>query len=106
MTEFEKIIKVDEFPENGRFYHEFEDETVVIFRVGEQFYAIADLCTHDGGPLEDGALEDHKVECPRHGACFDIRTGAALNLPATEPVPTYQTKVEDGYLFVEKPESW
>ena len=52
-----------------------------------------DVCTHDGGPLAEGALEGDVIECPRHGARFDIRTGAALTLPAIEPVPTYAVRV-------------
>lgn len=107
MTEFVKVAKVEDIPPGERLWYDFEEETVVIFNVEGQFYCIADVCTHDGGPLEEGELEGHEVECPRHGAHFDIRTGEALSFPAVTPVPSYQVKVEDGYIYVESPdEAW
>lgn len=106
MTEFVKVARAEDIPPGGRLWHEFEEETVVIFNVDGEFYCIADVCTHDGGPLEDGELVGYKVECPRHGACFDVRTGDALTLPAVEPVPTYLVKVKDGDVYVESPDIW
>lgn len=106
MTEFVKIAKVEDVPPGERLWHEFEEETVIIFNVDGAFYCIADLCSHDNGPLEDGELNGYSVECPRHGACFDIRTGAALSLPATSPIPAFAVKVEDGYIWVESPDVW
>jgi len=64
-----------------------------VFHVGGQYYALADLCTHDGGELSDGDLDGHVIECARHGARFDIRTGAALALPATGAVPRHAVRV-------------
>ena len=104
MTTFVKVAAVDDIPPGERLWHEFEEETVVIFNVGGQFYCIADLCTHDDGSLEDGELDGHQVECPRHGARFDVRTGTALCLPATTPVPTFAVRVEDGAIYVESPD--
>jgi 3-phenylpropionate/trans-cinnamate dioxygenase ferredoxin subunit len=106
MTEFVKVARVDDIPPGGRLWYEFEEETVIIFNVDDTFYCIADLCTHDNSPLEDGALEGHEVECPRHGARFDVRTGAALCLPAVTAVPTFQVKVERGNIYVESPDVW
>jgi 3-phenylpropionate/trans-cinnamate dioxygenase ferredoxin component len=74
---------------------------VVVVNLDGQFYAVEDTCTHDGGPLGEGILEDGQLVCPRHGARFDVRTGAALSLPAFEPVPTYQVQVLDGEILVE-----
>jgi 3-phenylpropionate/trans-cinnamate dioxygenase ferredoxin subunit len=104
MTEFVKVASISDIPSGSRFWMEFEEETLVIFNVNDQFYAIADRCTHDDGPLEDGQLLDHEIECPRHGARFDIRSGAALSLPAITPVPTYEVKVEEGIVYVESPD--
>jgi 3-phenylpropionate/trans-cinnamate dioxygenase ferredoxin subunit len=64
-------------------------------------YAVEDVCTHDGGQLDQGVLENSTIECPRHGATFDVRTGAALTLPATEPLPTYRVRVEGDDVFIE-----
>lgn len=104
MAEFVKVAKVEEIPPGERLWYDFEEETVVIFNVNGKFYCIADLCTHDDGPLEDGELEGHEIECPRHGARFDIRTGEALCLPAVTPVPTYQIKVEENEIYVASPD--
>jgi len=106
MTEFIKIARVEDIPPGERLWHDFAEETVVVFNVGGEFFCIADRCTHDDGPLEDGELDDHEIECPRHGARFDIRTGKALSLPATSPVPTFAVKVENGDIYVESPDEW
>ena len=106
MTEFVKIARVEDIPPGERLWYEFEEETVVVFNIGGTFYCIADLCTHDVGPLEDGELDGCEVECPRHGARFDVRTGKALSLPATSAVPTFAVKREDGDIYVESPDDW
>lgn len=105
MSKFVKVTEVENLPEGERIWHELVEETAVIFNVNGQFYAIADLCSHDDGPLEDGELEEYSVECPRHGACFDIRTGAALSLPATSPIPAFEVKIEDGFIWIEDPDA-
>ncbi|MBK7896823.1 MAG: non-heme iron oxygenase ferredoxin subunit [Candidatus Promineifilaceae bacterium] len=101
MTEFVKVARVEDIPPGKRMFHDFDYESVIIVNVAGEFYCIADLCSHDDGPLEDGPLNGHSIECPRHGACFDVRTGAVLALPATAPIPTYQLKVEDGDIYIE-----
>ncbi|MGH8175178.1 MAG: non-heme iron oxygenase ferredoxin subunit [Steroidobacter sp.] len=79
---------------------EVDDALVAVFNILGEFYAINDICTHDGGELAGGAVEDHVVICPRHGARFCLRTGAALTPPAYEPVRTYPTRVVDGVVQV------
>jgi 3-phenylpropionate/trans-cinnamate dioxygenase ferredoxin subunit len=71
-----------------------------VFNVGGEFFAIEDVCTHDGGGLAGGAVDGHQVICPRHGARFCLRTGAALTPPAYEPVRRYDTRVVDGVVEV------
>ena len=73
---------------------------VLLCNAGGTLYAVGDVCTHDNGPLGQGALEGFAVECPRHGARFDVRTGKALCLPAMLPVPTYAVKIEGTSIFV------
>jgi metal-sulfur cluster biosynthetic enzyme/nitrite reductase/ring-hydroxylating ferredoxin subunit len=73
---------------------------VALFHVEGRFHAIDDVCTHDGGPLVDGELAGHKIACPRHGAKFDIRTGAALSMPAVRATRSHSVKVEDGAVWV------
>ena len=67
---------------------------IALCNVGGAFYAIEDVCTHDDGPLGEGTLDGKEVECPRHGARFDVTTGAAVQLPAFEPVETHEVRLE------------
>lgn len=68
--------------------------------VGGEFYAIADVCTHDRGPLGEGRLRGSVIECPRHGARFDVRDGSVKALPAVKPLPTYPVVVRDDVIEV------
>jgi 3-phenylpropionate/trans-cinnamate dioxygenase ferredoxin component len=74
---------------------------VLICNVDGAFYAIEDVCTHDGGELDQGELEGERIMCPRHGAYFDVTTGAALTLPAILPVRTFGIRVVGDEVFVE-----
>jgi 3-phenylpropionate/trans-cinnamate dioxygenase ferredoxin component len=73
---------------------------IAIVRSGDAYFAIEDVCTHDGAPLTGGEIEGEQIICPRHGARFCLRTGEALTPPAYEPVRVYATKIEDGHLWV------
>jgi 3-phenylpropionate/trans-cinnamate dioxygenase ferredoxin component len=79
---------------------EVDGTLVAVFNVDGNFYAIDDVCTHDGGELAGGAVEGDVVICPRHGARFCLRTGAALTPPAYEPVRTYETRINEGIVEV------
>ena len=74
---------------------------LLLCNTGDGIYTITDVCTHDGGPLDQGELEGHCVICPRHGATFDVRTGQALTLPAVMPVITYPVRVDGDDVYVE-----
>jgi 3-phenylpropionate/trans-cinnamate dioxygenase ferredoxin subunit len=106
MTEFVKVATVDEIPAGTRKLVDFEDVTVAVFNIDDQYYCIEDVCTHDGGPLAEGELCGHEIECPRHGALFDVRDGSVLSMPAVVPVPTYEVKVEGQDILVESPDEW
>jgi len=73
---------------------------VAVFNIDGEFFAIDDVCTHDGGGLAGGEVQDHQVICPRHGARFCLRTGKALTPPAYEPVRSYPTRVVDGIVEI------
>ncbi len=77
-----------------------EKTEVLLCNVDGEIYAIEDVCTHDGGELDQGELDGCRIMCPRHGAMFDVKTGAALTLPAIVPVPTYEVRVEGDDIFV------
>lgn len=74
---------------------------VLLCNVDGNIYAIEDVCTHDGGPLDQGELEGECVVCPRHGATFDVRTGDALTLPAVLPLMTFEVTVEGDEVYVD-----
>ena len=73
-----------------------DGQAVAVANVDGQFYAFADVCTHDGGPVAEGELDGCVIECPRHGARFDITTGAVLSMPAVVNLPVYDLKIEGG----------
>lgn len=100
MTEFVRVAATGEIPDPGKTLVEVEGEMVALFHADGRFYALDDVCTHDGGPLADGELRGHTISCPRHGAKFDIRTGAALTMPAVRPTRAHDVKVEDGGVWV------
>lgn len=100
MSEFVPVCKVTDLPDPGRMIVEVDDHVVALFHVGGKFWAIDDLCTHDGGPLADGKLSGFTIACPRHGAQFDIRTGRVLTMPATRDTPAHEVKVEGDTVYV------
>ncbi len=99
-VEYLEIAPASELPNGERLFVEVGGESIVIFNIAEQFFAIDDLCTHDDGPLGDGALEGYHIVCPRHGAEFDVRTGKAMQLPAVIDISAYPVKVVDGMIQV------
>ncbi len=100
MAEFIPVATLDQMPAGSRRLIFLDDGPALLLNVDGDFYCIADLCTHDDGPLAEGELDGFEIECPRHGALFDIRNGAALTLPATTPTPIYQVKVDGRDILV------
>ncbi len=100
MSDFVRVAKTSEIPDPGKLIVEVDDRLVVLFHVGGQFYALDDVCTHDGGPLGEGRLDGFCIACPRHGAQFDIRDGRALTMPATRPTVAHEVKVDGEDIFV------
>lgn len=76
---------------------------IALFNIGGQFFAIDDTCSHAGGPLSEGFLQDHTVTCPWHGSQFDVRTGQVLGGPARENVTAYPVKIEEEEILIEVP---
>lgn len=79
---------------------EIDGTRIAVFKLDMAFYAIEDVCTHDGGKLTGGCVENDQIVCPRHGARFSIRTGAALTAPAYEPTAIFPVRVENGMVQV------
>lgn len=93
MSEFIKVATVDEIPPGGRKSVVVDDRALLVFRINNDFYAVEDVCSHDGQPLTEGPFVDGSIECPRHGARFDVRTGRPLCMPAVEPIATFEVKI-------------
>ena len=101
MSEFIKVTTKSEIPQSSIKEFEVNKVMVAIANLNGEFFAIENTCTHDGGPLGEGEVVDGCcVECPRHGAKFDLKTGGVMNLPATMPVASYEVKVKGEDIFV------
>jgi 3-phenylpropionate/trans-cinnamate dioxygenase ferredoxin subunit len=100
MSDYVRVARVAEIPDPGRKLVEVDERLVVVFHAAGHFYALDDVCTHDGGPLGEGELDGFAVACPRHGARFDIRTGHALSMPATKPTVAHEVKIEGDDVLV------
>ncbi len=102
MADFIPVAKTTEVPDPGSTLVEVDDRLIVLIHAAGHWYALDDVCTHDGGPLSDGPLnaEEGTIACPRHGAKFDIRTGAALTMPAIKPTVAHEVKVDGERVLV------
>jgi len=96
-----EVLKDEELLQGQGVKVEVGSERIALFRDGDRLYAIGDRCSHAEASLSEGEVFDGEVECPRHGAVFDLATGAAKSLPATRPVPTYGVRARDGIVEIE-----
>ncbi len=93
---FVRVGKESEVPSGTVKVYEVGDRAIAVCNVDGEFFAIDDLCTHDEASLDQGFLEGCEIECPRHGARFDVTTGRATALPAVIPVDTFPVRIEGG----------
>jgi 3-phenylpropionate/trans-cinnamate dioxygenase ferredoxin subunit len=98
-----EICRAQELPPGASRIVEADGRKIGVFNAGGDLYAIEDRCSHDDGPLAEGAFDpdDRTVECPRHGSLFDITNGRPKTLPAYLPVDTFPIHVEDGVIKLE-----
>ena len=101
MENFIRIASVDDIQDGDMISAEIEDSKVVIAHVEGVLYAFDEECTHAGCGLSDGDLDGNIIQCPCHGAEFDIRTGEVTSPPAVEPLKTYQVRVEGDDILIE-----
>ena len=103
MTKLVEVAVAGEIPVGGKKVAVVDDQEIAVFNVDDQqFYAVDDICSHDSGPLAEGeVVNTYEIECPRHGARFDMRTGQALCMPAFEPIEAYEVVCEDGKIYIE-----
>ena len=98
---FVKAARVSDITEGRVKIVEIEDEEVALCNVGGEIHAVANVCTHDEGPLGEGYLAGDEIECPRHGARFNVRSGQVKSLPAIIPIPTFEVRIEGEDVWVD-----
>ncbi len=97
-----EVARVSDIPDGKVIVVEVAGRQIALCNYAGTIYAIDDVCTHDRGPLDQGELIGHEIECPRHGARFDVITGRAVRLPAVRPVRSYPVHVSpDGAIAIE-----
>jgi 3-phenylpropionate/trans-cinnamate dioxygenase ferredoxin subunit len=101
--DFVTIAPAEDLPNGERMFVDIDEEKIVIFNIAGGYYAIADVCSHDDGPVGDGELSGYEITCPRHGASFDVRTGQVLSLPAIVDIPAYPVRLVDGQIQIGLP---
>ncbi|WP_166824302.1 non-heme iron oxygenase ferredoxin subunit [Thalassoroseus pseudoceratinae] len=98
--EWNQVATPDEIAPGNRKSLVVDDLPALLIRVGDDYFCIEDTCTHDGGEMTDGPVQDKEIVCPRHGARFSLETGAALCMPATEPIRTFEVDIRDDGIYV------
>lgn len=105
MSDWVTVCRADELAPGSWKSVDVDGAPIVVFNLDGRLYAIEDVCTHDGGQLTGGTVEGAEIVCPRHGARFCIKTGAALTAPAYEPTAAFPVRVESGSIQV-KDDRW
>ena len=100
MTDWIDVCAASALADNENVIVDVDGTEVAIFKIDGQFFAIEDVCTHDGAEIASGELEGDEIICPRHGARFCVKTGAVKCAPAYEDVDTFPVRVEDGKLQI------
>ena len=100
VSAFARVCALSDLPDGGVIAVQVAGEPVAVVRAGGEVFALRDSCSHAEVPLSDGDVYDGVIECPAHGSCFDLRTGAPTCWPATEPVTTYPVRVDGDDVLV------
>lgn len=106
MAEWVTLCPASEIPIGAREVFGVNDRWIAVFNVSDKYYAIEDLCTHDGNILafdnqnNPSKMDGYEIECPRHGGRFDIRNGQATKAPALVDVPWFDLRIEDGQIQI------
>ena len=100
MSDWINAVAESDLPPGEHTVVEVEGAVMVLVNLAGEYFAIEDICTHDGSEISSGCIVDGSIECPRHGARFDIRTGEVTAPPAYEPVDTFPVRVMDGVIQV------
>ena len=96
MSKWLTVGLCEEFKTGVPVHVEIDGTQIVVVKLADKYYAIEDVCTHDGGQLSGGCVDHDVIICPRHGARFSLKTGEALSAPAYEPTTVFTTRVAAG----------
>ncbi len=99
-VEFRRVASAGQIEDGCAIEVTIGNEVIALFRLGDDYYATAGICTHAHARLVEGYVEGNAIECPFHGGSFDIRTGQALTAPCTRDLPTYPVRVEGDAILV------
>lgn len=103
MSDWTRVASINDVGEGKVIQVKVDDEPVALTNVGGEFLATSDICSHEYVNLSGGWMEGDEIECPEHGSMFSMRTGEVRNLPATQPIPFYDVKVEADEIYVKGP---
>jgi 3-phenylpropionate/trans-cinnamate dioxygenase ferredoxin subunit len=95
-----RVAAVSDVPDGEPLGVEAGKEPVLLARVDGDILAVSNVCTHEYVLMDEGWLEGDRIECPQHGSQFDLRTGKACSLPATQPLPVYDVRVDGDDVYV------
>lgn len=101
--EYVTVAQTEELGNGERILIEIDDDTIAVFNIAGDYYAILDVCSHDDGPVAEGDLEGFEIVCPRHGAKFDLRNGKVLTLPAIVDIPAYPVRIQGSEIQIGLP---
>jgi len=96
-----EFCSVNDLSDGGVMVHDIGEMDIALFRVGDLFFAMNDLCTHGSGSLSEGYLDGYVIQCDVHDGSFDIRTGEVVSPPCVEPARTYPVTIKNNKVFVE-----
>jgi nitrite reductase/ring-hydroxylating ferredoxin subunit len=95
------VARLSQLPPGGLLRADLEGRPLALARVDGEVHAVSDTCTHEEASLSEGFLDDHELECPLHGALFDVRDGRAKTLPATRDLEAFPVRVEGDSIMIE-----
>lgn len=101
--EFIPVAAIGDVPVGERLFLTIDHLSIVIFNIAGIFFAIEDVCSHDGNPLDDAIVNQYEIICQRHGGSFDVRNGKAISMPAVMPIASYPTRVVNGQVEIGLP---
>ncbi len=104
-VEFHPVAKTDDLGEDEAMQVSVGRKEIALYNLGGEIFATDDICTHAYASLADGYVEGGQIECPLHGACFEIKTGKSMTPPANKDLATYPVKIDGDTILVGVPKA-